>query len=92
MPRVAKSRIADSDRAKRPDFSIPNAADRHRGAALHHEEAARQHREAAMHYESGQHEKASHHALLAHAHQLQAEEDARDAAKARLGNGRHDSH
>jgi len=91
MTRVGKNRIADSDRAKRPDFSIPNAADRHRGAALHHEEAARQHREAAKHYDSGQHEKASHHALLAQARQLQAEEDAKEAAKAHLGNGRHDS-
>ena len=92
MLKVIKRRIADSDRARRPDFSIPEAAARDRGAALHHEEAARQHREAAKLHDSGQHEKASHHALLANAHHLQAKEYAKEVANAQLKNRRHDTH
>ncbi len=91
MPRVVKKRVADSDRAKRPDFSIPNAADRQRGAVLHHEEALRHQHQAARDSDSGQPEKHSHHTLLTSAHQQQAEEHAKEAAKAHPGNGRHDS-
>ena len=40
----------------------------HELAAEHHETAAHHHREAAKHYESGDHEKAGHHAHVAHAH------------------------
>src|SRR5262249_6128717 len=40
----------------------------HEIAAEHHETAAHHHREAAKHYESGDHEKAGHHAHVAHAH------------------------
>ena len=44
----------------------------HELAAEHHETAAHHHREAAKHYESGDHEKAGHHAHVAHAHELHA--------------------
>ena len=48
----------------------------HHEAAKHLDEAARHHREAAKHAETGQHEKASHHAHLAHGHKLHAIEHA----------------
>src|SRR5262249_23089921 len=44
----------------------------HELAAEHHETAAHHHREAAKHYDAGDHEKAGHHAHVAHAHGLHA--------------------
>jgi hypothetical protein len=53
----------------------------HENAAEHHENAAHHHREAAKHYEGGDHEKAGHHAHVAHAHGLHAAHHAQEAAK-----------
>ena len=93
MPTGAKRPIADSKHAKQPDFSIPGAAAKHHDlAAQHYEEAARHHREAAQDYQSGRHEKASHHAHLAYAHHLHAEQHAEEAAKAHIKNHLDDSH
>ena len=48
MPKQAIRIIADSDRAKAPDFSIPKTeAKHHDAAAQYYEEAARHHRVAA---------------------------------------------
>ena len=72
MPRKAEVSMADWGHAKPPDFSIPRArgkAPRRSSATL--QEAARHHRQAAKLYRSAQHEKASHHAHLAYAQQLQ---------------------
>jgi hypothetical protein len=57
------------------------SADHHTKAAEHHEHAARHHKEAAKHYASGSHEKAGHHAHLAHGHHLHATHHAEEAAK-----------
>lgn len=82
-----KHPIADSEHAKQPDFSIPGAAAKHHDAAAqYYEEAARQHREASKYYQSGDHEKAGHHAHLAYAHHLHAEQHAAEAAKAQIKN------
>jgi len=53
----------------------------HTTAAEHHENAAHHHREAARHYESGDHEKAGHHAHVAHGHGVHATHHAHEAAK-----------
>jgi hypothetical protein len=53
----------------------------HASAAEHHEHAAHHHREAARHYESGDHEKAGHHAHVAHGHGVHATHHAHEAAK-----------
>src|ERR1017187_9180989 len=60
------------------------AAAHHLKAVEHHEHAARHHREAAKHHEAGNHEKAAHHAHLAHGHHLHATEYAGEAAKAHI--------
>jgi len=87
MPIGAKSSITDWGHAKRPDFSIPvPGAKHHESAVQHYEEAARHHRKAAELCLSGHCEKASHHAHLAYAHHLRAEEHAVEAAKAHLKN------
>jgi len=75
--------IADSDRARAPDFSIPRTgAEHHETAAQHHEMAARHHLMAAEQVRFGRHEKAAHYAHLAYAHHIQAEHHAAEAAKA----------
>jgi hypothetical protein len=56
-------------------------AEHHTKAAEHHEHAARHHREAAKHYASGNHEKAAHHAHVAHGHHLHAIHYAEESAK-----------
>lgn len=82
MPRKANLSSTDSGHAKAPDFSIPVlAAIHHDAAAQHYEEAARHHRQAAKLYRSALHEKASHHAHLAHAHDLRGVQYAEEAAK-----------
>jgi hypothetical protein len=57
------------------------SAEHHTKAAEHHEHAARHHKEAAKHYASGSHEKAGHHAHVAHGHHLHATHHAEEAAK-----------
>jgi hypothetical protein len=57
------------------------SAEHHTKAAEHHEHAARHHKEAAKHYTAGNHEKAGHHAHLAHGHHLHATHHAGEAAK-----------
>ena len=57
------------------------SAEHHTKAAEHHEDAARHHKEAAKHYASGSHEKAGHHAHVAHGHHLHATHHAEEAAK-----------
>ena len=49
--------------------------------AEHHEHAAHHHREAAKHHESGAHEKAGHHAHIAHGHASHARHYAEEASK-----------
>jgi hypothetical protein len=93
MPRGVKPSLTDWGHAKAPDFSIPvPAAQHHDAAAKHYEEAARHHRQAAKLLLSGPHEKVSHHAHLAYAHRLHAEQHAEEAAKAHLKNRIDDSH
>ena len=93
MPIRAKRPIADSDRAKPPDFSIPGAAAKHHDAAAqHYEEAARHHRQAAKDYQAGHFEKVSHHSHLAYAHHLHAEQHSEEAARTHLKNYFDDSH
>src|ERR1700693_4750673 len=83
MSKQALRLIADSDRAKAPDFSIPiTEEEHHEAAAQHHEQAARHHRVAAKQDHAGNHEKAAHYAHLAYAHHVQAEQHAAEAAKA----------
>jgi hypothetical protein len=53
-------------------------------AAEHHNHAAKHHQEAAKHHEAGNHEKAAHHAHIAHGHHLHAERHANEAAKLTL--------
>ena len=87
MPIGTKRPIADSGHAQAPDFSIPGAAAKHHDAAArHYEEAARHHRQAAQLYQAGHHEKVSHHAHLAFAHGLHAEQHAEEAAKTHIKN------
>jgi len=87
MSKQAPRLIADSDRAKAPDFSIPRTgAEHHEAAAQHHEQAARHHRLAAKHDHSGYHEKAGHCAHLAYAHHMYAEQHAAEAAKSHAKN------
>ena len=87
MFRQALRLIADSDRAKAPDFSIPRTGEQHHDAAAqHYEEAARHHRMAAKQEPSGRHEKAGHYAHLAYAHHIHAEQHAAEAAKAHAQN------
>jgi len=89
MPKGTKLVITDSGHARRPDFSIPAAgAKHHDAAAKHFAEAARHHRQAAKLYQSGESEKASHHAHIAYAHHLHAEQHAEEAAKDHLKNQR----
>jgi hypothetical protein len=57
------------------------SAEHHTKAPEHHEHAARHHREAAKHYGAGNHEKAAHHAHVAHGHHLHAEHHEEEAAK-----------
>ena len=56
-------------------------AQNHTSAAEHHEHAAHHHREAAKHHESGAHEKAGHHAHMAHGHASHARHHAEEASK-----------
>ena len=89
MLRGTRLSITDSGHAKRPDFSIPAAgAKHHDAAAKHFAEAARHHRQAAKLSMSGHPEKASHHAHMAYAHRLHAEQHAEAAAKDHLKNQR----
>jgi hypothetical protein len=60
------------------------AADSHKKAAEHHEKAAQHHKEASKHHEENQHEKAAHHAHLAHGHGQQATQYGTDAAKSHI--------
>jgi hypothetical protein len=62
-------------------MAMQNAGDSHRHAALHHRLAADNHDLAAEHYSHGDHEKAAHFALLAHAHMQHAGQFMSDAAK-----------
>jgi hypothetical protein len=62
----------------------------HESAAEHHESAAEHHREAAKHYKAGDHEKAAHHAHLAHGHGVHASHHAEEAAKHHVEH--HDDH
>jgi hypothetical protein len=83
MPRKAKLSNTDWGHAQQPDFSIPApAAKHHDAAAKHYEEAARHHRQAAKLYQAGYYQKAGHHAHLAYAHHLHAEQHSEEAAKA----------
>ena len=87
MSKPAIRRIADSDRAKAPDFSIPRTeAEHHDAAAQYYGEAARHHRVAAKQDHAGRHEKAAHCAYLAYAHHVHAEQHAAEAAKAHAKN------
>ena len=60
----------------------------YRGAADHHERAAYEFKEAAKYHQSEEHEKAAHHAYLAHGHGEHAV--LHDIAAAKLGVGRFD--
>jgi len=83
MPNHVLTVIAESDRAKAPDFSIPRTvAEHHDAAARHYQEAARCHRVAAKLDHTGHHDKAAHSAYLAYAHHIRAERHAIEAAKA----------
>jgi len=87
MSKQALRVIADSDRAKAPDFSIPRTgAQHHDAAAQHYEEAARHHRVAAKQDQNGHHDKAAQYAHLAYAHHVHAEQHAIEAAKAHAKN------
>ena len=87
MPKRTKLSITDSGHAKPPDFSIPApGAKHHDAAAQHFGEAARHHRQAAKLNGSARHEKASHHAHLAHAHHLRGVQHAEEAARTHLQN------
>jgi len=87
MSKQALQLIAESDRAKAPDFSIPRSgAQHHDAAAQHYEEAARHHRQAAKHCQAGHCEKTAHYAHLAYAHHLYAEQHAAEAAKSHAKN------
>lgn len=56
-------------------------AELHRKAASNHLSAAEHHELAAVAYLDGHHEKAAHHALIAHAHMQHAGQFMSDAAK-----------
>jgi hypothetical protein len=82
MPKRTKLSITDWGHAKPPDFSVPApAAKRHDAAAQHFAEAARHYRQAAKVSLSAHPEKPSHHAHVARAHRLHAEQHTGEAAK-----------
>ncbi len=58
------------------------AADAHRRAAGHHEETARHYKAAVIEYEAGRHDRAAHHAFVAHGHVEHALRHSAEAAKA----------
>jgi hypothetical protein len=74
MSKPAIRFVADSDRAKAPDFSIPKtAAEHHDAAAQYYDEAARHRRVAAKQDQAGHREKAADYAQLAYAHRMYGE-------------------
>ena len=60
------------------------AADHHKKAAEQHEKAAQHHKEASKHYDVTQHERAAHHAYLAHGYGQLAIHHGIDAAKSHV--------
>jgi hypothetical protein len=74
-PQIANNRMAPMT------TKTHHGSEHHETAAEHHESAAHHHREAAKHYDDGEHEKAGHHAHIAHAHGLHATHHAHEAAK-----------
>ena len=67
---------------------MSKAHEHYRGAAHHHERAAYEFKEAAKYHQYEEHEKAAHHAYLAHGHGEHAV--LHDIAAAKLGVGRFD--